>query len=106
MQSGSLDQQIILQSVTETNDSGEVSLSYATVGTVWAHIISQRGNEAFEAARVNARETLRVLIRFRDDVDNKWRFSWNGQNYNIVNVDRSMRREGQLWITGQAVGAL
>lgn len=106
MQIGKMDQRVILQSATEAgNSSGEVVKTYTTAATVWAHVISQKGNEAFESARTNAKRTIRVLIRYRGDVDLKWRAVWNGENYNIVDVDRSMRRDGQLWFTAEVVGA-
>ncbi len=106
MRTGSMDQQVVLQSMTEVNNAGSLSKSYATVATVWAEVISQRGNEAFEAARLNARESIRVKMRYRDDVVNTWRMQWGGQNYNIINTDRSNRRNGELWVTGELVGAL
>lgn len=106
MQTGKLDQRVILQSDTEAaNSSGEVVKSYTTVATVWAHVISQKGDEAFESARVNAKRTVRIKIRFRSDVDLKWRCVWNDENYNIIEVDRSQRRLGELWVTAEAVGA-
>lgn len=106
MQSGKLDQQVILKSLSETNVSGEVTPAYTTVATVWAHVITQHGQEALEAARTNARATVRVLLRYRSDVTTKWRFVWGGETYNVKAVDRSMRRNGELWITGEVVGAL
>ena len=106
MQSGKLDQRVTLLSLTETNDRGQLKQVYSDFQTVWAHVISQRGNEAFEAARVNARQTIRVLLRFREDVDVKWKIRWDSQEYNITAIDRSQRREGMLWITCQVVGAV
>lgn len=106
MKTGQLDQQIILQSLTETqNEYGEKTLAYATEATVWGRVVSEKGNEAFESARVNARAGVRVAIRYRTDVTPKWRFQWQGQTYNIVYVDRSLRRDGELWLTGELNGA-
>lgn len=105
MQIGGMDQRIILQSLNETNVQGSLRESWVTVATVWAMVISQRGAEAFEAARVNARETIRIKLRYRTDINAKWRIGWNGQQYGITNVDRSHRRKGELWLTAQAVGA-
>lgn len=106
MRLGKLDQRVILQSLSETNDEGELVKAYTTVDTVFAEVISQRGSEAFEAARTNARDNIRVRMHYRTDVTVKWRLVWESQNYNIVNVDRSNRRQGELWVTAQAVGAL
>ena len=106
METGKLDQQITLQSLSEVQNSfGEVSNSYSTVATVWGQVISQRGQESFQSARVNARESIRVGVRYRADVTLKWRFTWNGQTYNIVYLDRASRRDGMLWLTGELNGA-
>jgi len=106
MRAGELDQRITLQSLSEQNDSGSLTQIYTDAATVWAKVISQRGSEAFEAARTNARETIRVGMRYRSDVTDMWRLLWLGQVYNIVAVDRSMARAGELWVTAQTVGAL
>lgn len=106
MQAGKLDTLIDIQSVTEANVDGEVTETLGTAIPVWAYIISQKGSEAFEAARLNAKDNLRICIRYRDDVDVRWRITFLGQSYNIVNVDRADRRLGVLWLTAQALGAL
>lgn len=103
---GRLDQQIEIFSHAETNNGGALTPVYTSQGIVWAHVISQRGSEALESARVNAKETLRIMMRYRADVTNKWRITWNGQSYNIINTDRSQHRAGELWVTAQVVGAL
>jgi SPP1 family predicted phage head-tail adaptor len=106
MQAGDLTERVALQQPTETNSHGSLTTSYATVRTVWARVISERGQEALQSARTNARENIRVGMRYEDDVVTTWRMQWQGNNYNIVAVDRSMRQKGELWVTAQAVGAL
>lgn len=102
---GKLDQRIKLQSLTQVNNSGSLTETYTDVKTVWGHVISAKGTEAMQAARENARRTIRVKIRYRDDVDIKWRFVWKDEDYNIREVDRTERRNGWLWLTGEVVGA-
>lgn len=102
---GKLDQQVILQSLSETNSVGELTQSWTTVGTVWAHVLTERGQEALEAARINARQMIRVQIRYRTDITTKWRVQWGGQNYSVKSIDRSMRRDGYLWFTAECTGA-
>lgn len=104
IQTGKLDQVITLQSLVETTVSGELLRSYTDIQDVWGHVKTSRGTEALEAARTNAREVIRVLLRYRDDVEVKWRIVWEGQTYNVVSVDRSSRREGQLWLNCEVVG--
>ena len=105
MNIGELDQVIKLHSVVETNDEGSLAQTVTKVETVFGKVTSQRGSEAFESARVNARETIRVLIRYRDDLTVKWKLEWLGQMYNIIVADRSGHRKGELWLTAQVVEA-
>ena len=106
MQTGKLDQRIVLQSLSETNQYGQLTQSWSTVATVWGHVLTVRGQEALEAARLNAKEIIRVQVRYRTDVLTTWRLQWAGQNYSIHAIDRSARRDGYLWLTAQATGAL
>lgn len=106
MSAGKLDQLIQLQRPVDENTGGNLDLTYDDVGDpVWAEVISQRGSEAFEAARVNARETVRVRVRFRPDIDVDWRIVWDEQAYSIKSCDRSQRRAGWLWFTAEISGA-
>lgn len=106
MSAGKLDQRIQLQRRVEENTGGDLELTYQNVGSpVWAEVISQRGSEAFESARVNARETVRIRVRFRPDIDVDWRIVWDEQPYTIKGCDRSQRRAGWLWFTAEIAGA-
>ena len=98
MEIGALDQRVALQELTETNNFGEVVKTYATQATVWAKVVSQKGSESFEAARQGSIRSIKVLIRYRTDIETDWRVSWQGQLYNVVDVDRSLRRDGELWL--------
>ncbi len=100
-----LDQQVQLLSYSPANNSGEMTPTFTPGDTVWAKVISQKGKEAFEAARTNARSTIRVGMHYRTDVASTWRLIWEGDTYNITDTDRSMRRDGMLWVTAEAVGA-
>lgn len=105
MNIGELDQVIKLHSLAETNDEGSIAQTVSKVEAVFGKVVSQRGSEAFEAARVNARETIRVMIRYRDDVTTLWRAEWMGQMYRIMVIDRTGHRKGELWFTAEVVGA-
>lgn len=106
MQSGKLDQLIELQSLAEANNSGELVQSWAMESIVWAYVLSQHGSESFEAARTNARQTIRVQLRYLAGVSEKWRLIWQGKAYNIKYVDESQRRKGELWLTAEIQGDL
>ena len=106
MRIGDLDDQIELYSYAATNDSGEVVDVYTLVASVWAYVKTESGSEAFQSARTNATRLIRVKIRYRDDVTTKWRIEWLGESYEIITVDRSMRRSGELWVTARGVEIL
>lgn len=103
---GKLDQVIQLLSLSENNSQGDLEQSYEDEGNVFAQVISQKGREAFEAKRTNSRSLIRVGMHYRTDVNNTWRLVWESNTYNIVDTDRSDRRDGLLWVTAEAVGAI
>ena len=97
---GELDQRVTLKSPNAPqNQSGKIVTTFTDVATVWAKVITQRGNEALEAARVNSHRAIRVRIRYRADVTTKWVLRWMGQDYNVTDLDASERRSGNLWLT-------
>lgn len=104
MRSGELNQLIKLQSPTIEKVEGEIQTTWADVADVWAKVISQKGSDAFETARLNAKETIRLQMHYRTDVNAKWRIIWQERIYSIVAPpDRSQHRHGEMWVTAQAV---
>jgi SPP1 family predicted phage head-tail adaptor len=99
MRTGTLDQRVALYSVAETRDEAGGPVAEATlVAEVWAAVISQRGDESFKAAQQTAARTIKVKLRWREDVQTAWLLDWNGDRYDITDVDRSLRRDGELWL--------
>lgn len=112
MRSGPRDQPIYFESPVTVNDGGTVKTTWQDAGGNsppqhdWAYVTSPRGTEAFESARTNATETIRVCCAYRDDVKTSWRLKWLGQYYEITHVDRSAgRNAGELWMTARLLGA-
>lgn len=101
-----LNQKIALSYKTTTNDHGAVVNSWVDAGYEWAEIITPHGSEAIVAAKQEAKEAIRVRIRYRADVGTQWRIQWNGAFYYVDSVDRSMNREGELWFTAVSTGVL
>lgn len=101
---GELDQRVVIETPTKNTDSdyGGTTLGWATFAEVWARAISQKGDESFAAARVNARRTMKFKLRWLDGVTPAMRLTWRGDVYNIAEVDESLRRNGELWITATA----
>jgi len=111
MQAGKQDQLVYFESPTPTNTEGEAGTTWVDASgnsprtPDYALVITERGNEAFEAARLNSVRSIRCMVRYRADVETEWRVEWEGDKYNITAVDRSNRRAGELWITAELLGA-
>ena len=111
MKTGELDQLVYFEYPSNSNNEGESITTWLDASgnsprtPDYAMIISQRGNEAFEAARTRSQEQIRGKVRYRSDVKTTWRVEWEGQTYNINAVDRSKRRDGELWFTAELIEA-
>lgn len=111
MQGGKLDQKIYFERLVQSYDRGEVKEEFQPVDVTTdsppetlytpAYVQTARGTEAFSAAHIQAKKTIRVQIRYRDDVTSDWRFTWNGKTYYITDVDDVYRRKGELWLTAE-----
>lgn len=100
---GALDQRVVIESPTVTQDAlGGEARSWATFATAWARAVSQKGDESFAVARENARRTVRFKLRWLAGVKPTMRITWNGDVFDIADVDESLRRAGELWITATA----
>lgn len=112
MQAGQKDQPVFFEYKVETNDGGVVRTVWLDASGEspaqpdWAYILSERGSEAFESARTNARETIRLCVLYRPDVETTWRMKWLDQYYDVIHADRSQHRKNELWITARLVGAI
>lgn len=106
MHIGLLDQQVQLRQYSESNNHGELTKGFTNSDLVFAQVITQKGQEAFQAARMNARAIIRVGMHYRTDVQTTWQLIWEGNTFNVTEVDRSSRRDGLLWLTAEAVGAV
>lgn len=100
---GALDQTVVIESLTVSQDSyGGPVETWATFATVRARAVSQKGDEGFAAARVNARRTVKFQLRWLAGVEPTMRLTWRGDVYDIADVDETLRRSGELWLTATA----
>ena len=97
MRAARLRGKVLLQRPVVTQDSyAGKQIGYADVGTERAAIEPLQTREYFAAQQANAEITLRVVIRYRDDVDADWRVvdQATGQAYQVVGlpIDPDRRR--------------
>lgn len=81
---GELDQRVTVKRQTLTSDGmGGSTTVDATVATLWAHARPKRGRELGAHDKVEAPALYTFVVRYRDDLLERDRITWNGQDYNI-----------------------
>jgi SPP1 family predicted phage head-tail adaptor len=83
-QAGQLDRRIAIQSFTTTTDDfGEVVKSFTTLANVWAKVEEKRGNEGEDGNQLVATKRVEFLIRYRSDINEQMRITYNNETYKI-----------------------
>ncbi len=105
MEIGDLRQRITLEKqVTDVNESGFETESWAEVRTLWAGITNLHGREYFAAAAVQAENTVKFTIRYLKGIDSGMRISFRGKKYNIIAIDNIKYQNRYLEIKALEVG--
>jgi SPP1 family predicted phage head-tail adaptor len=102
MNAGELDQSIAVEHVTEPSIQGSLTPVWKAAKCFWAKVMTDKGQEAITSAKMNYKPTIRVKVRYTDDICVKDRITWQGEKYYVKTIDRSLKRKGELWLTAQA----
>ena len=88
MEIGDLRHRITFQSlVTTTNENGfEIELWIGFKET-WSAITNLHGREYFQAAAIQAENTVKFTIRYTDEIDETMRILFKDEQYNIISID-------------------
>lgn len=106
MKPGKLRHRITLQSkVTVKDPEGIVTETWTDVATVWAAVEPIRGREYFQAAAVNAENTVRFRIRYRSGITPVMRVVYNGRTFNVQSVIDVDERYREIQLMCQEVVA-
>ncbi|MEW8997903.1 MAG: phage head closure protein [Thermoanaerobacter sp.] len=106
MNPGLLRHRITLQKfMVITDPDGFTTQQWQDVATVWAAIENLHGREYWEAATVQAENTVKFTIRYRPDVTNDMRIVFRGQMYEITAIDNIKYRNEFLEIKAVALNA-
>ena len=91
---GKLNRRLVLEAPVETDDgAGGVSRTYGAVANLWASVTPVSAQEEIEAARLGARITHRIGLRFSSDITTRHRLREGSAVYRIVTLrDRDGRR--------------
>lgn len=110
LNSGDLRERVTLRTRAQGVDAlGQESQAWTDVATVWAQVLPVRGREYFAAAQMQSPTDVRMVIRWRSDVNPQMQAVWNGQPHDIVSViDPGARRQvlELMCISGIRDGAL
>ena len=95
MNIGRLDRYIILQSVSTSVDAyGQPVESFSTLASVWAKIEYKSEVEKFENEQLRAVSSIDFTIRYRTDITEQMRISYDSNIYQIIGISEIGRGEG------------
>jgi SPP1 family predicted phage head-tail adaptor len=85
MNPGLFRHRITFQSFIETtNENGFPVQDWTDVKTVWAMIKTVSGREYYQAASVQAENTVRFIIRYTKGITNDMRIVYDGRVFEII----------------------
>jgi SPP1 family predicted phage head-tail adaptor len=81
---GQLRHKVEIDSLVTTEDSsGEIVQSWVPLASVWAAVVPLSGRELVEAQSMQSSVSVRLVIRYRPDIQASQRVTFRGQPYNI-----------------------
>ncbi len=88
MKSEELKHRITLQILeTLTSENGFEIETWLDFKDLWAAVTNLHGREYFEAAAVQAENTVKFTIRYTDEIETTMRILFKGKQYNITSID-------------------
>ena len=98
-QAGQLDRRITIQTFSETTDNfGQEVKSFSTLASVWANVVEKVGSEGEDGEVIAATKKVEFVIRYRTDVNEEMRISYNNNTYKIQAIQSADARKAFLKI--------
>lgn len=98
-QAGQLDRRITIQTFSETTDTfGQEVKSFSTLAQVWANVVEKVGSEGEDGDMIASTKKVEFIIRYRTDVDEEMRISYNNNIYKIQAIQSADARKAFLKI--------
>jgi len=98
-QAGQMDRRITIQTFSETTDSfGQEVKSFSTLASVWANVVEKVGSEGEDGEMIAATKKVEFVIRYRTDVNEEMRISYNSNTYKIQAIQSADARKAFLKI--------
>lgn len=100
MQPGKLDREIVIQSYTTSlTGAGQPLKSWSPLATVWANVTNKQDDydkESFPGDQKTPMERTFFKIRYRADVTESHRISYDGKFYDIIAIKELGRKDGLM----------
>lgn len=97
MRPGKLRHRIEIQEPTETRSaSGQATVTWSTIATVWASVEPLRGREFFASKQIQAQVDTRIRIRYISGLTPKMRILWGTRVYLIDSIINPEERNIEL----------
>ena len=94
MRIGQFDRRITIQQPSESqSDFGDMTITWSTLRTVWAHVLYKSGKEKEEAGRMTDITEIIFTIRYASDITQHMRISFDSNTYYIDEVLHHGRRK-------------
>jgi SPP1 family predicted phage head-tail adaptor len=98
-QVGELDRRITIQTFSETTDTfGQGVKSFSTLAQVWANVVEKVGREGEDGDMIASTKNVEFIIRYRTDVNEEMRISYNSNIYKIQAIQSADARKAFLKI--------
>ena len=98
-QVGELDRRITIQTFSETTDTfGQEVKSFSTLAQVWANVVEKVGREGEDGDMIASTKKVEFIIRYRTDVNEEMRISYNSNIYKIQAIQSADARKAFLKI--------
>ncbi len=99
MHIGDLDQRITIQELTTSRgSSGEEISTWTDWQTVWAKVETSSGSEKFYSPQLVSEATHKIKMRYLIAVKPTMRVYWRNREMDILYVDHSRIRQGEMYL--------
>jgi SPP1 family predicted phage head-tail adaptor len=102
IEAGTLDKRVTLLEPVYNDEQDEI-VGWTPATTVWAGIMPSVDHEVNQAGRTVAVTQIGIVIRFRTDIDARWRIQDRDRTYQIKGMVDVLRRHVQLQLTCEEV---
>lgn len=94
---GELNKLVTLQVPEQIRDSyGEEIITWQNVTTLWAKIQPLTGRELYAAQQLHAESKVKIIIRYRSDMDTTKRLFYGNRYFYILSCHNTMESNEEL----------